>query len=328
MKRALRWAGFAIAGFVVILGLALGVVYFLSQSRMDKTYHVTPSPLMASAGILAGGGSVGGETDGNGPPGSEEADTDPISTAVARGEHLAVTRGCTDCHGADLGGAVFADDMPVFRISGSNLTPGGVGAFYSDEDWVRSIRHGVRPDERPLLFMPSYEFYYLSDDDVASLIEYFRSLPPVERDLRENSVGPLGRILFLTGKLPLLPAEMIDHEGPRPESPPPGVTIEYGAYLAVGCSGCHGETLSGGPIPGVPPEWPEAANITPDPATGIGRWSRDDFFRALREGMRPDGTELRGEFMPWPNLKQMKDDELEALWMYLSSLEGKPYGGR
>jgi hypothetical protein len=97
---------------------------------------------------------------------------------------------------------------------------------------------------------------------------------------------------------PLVPAEMIDHEGPRPTAPPPGVTVEYGAYLAVGCTGCHGEGFSGGPIPGISPDWPEAANITQDPETGIGGWTREDFYRAMREGRRPDGTELREESCP------------------------------
>jgi mono/diheme cytochrome c family protein len=251
-----------------------------------------------------------------------------MSEVLAWGEHIATTRGCTDCHAPDFGGGVFADEMPVFRLSASNLTGGGVGGEYSNEDWVRAIRHGIGPDGKPLLFMPSYEYYYLSDDDLAAMILYLKSLPAVSREFSENKVGPVGRVLFMAGQLPLVPAEMINHEGPRPTAPPKGATVEYGAYLAVGCTGCHGPGFSGGKIPGVPPEWPAATNITPDAETGIGSWSREDFFRALKEGRRPDGTELQAEYMPWPNMGQLYEDEMEALWMYVSSVEAKPFGGR
>ena len=132
----------------------------------------------------------------------------------------------------------------------------------------------------------------------------------------------------MAGQLPLVPAEMIDHEGPRPTAPPRGATLAYGEYLAVGCTGCHGPEFSGGPIPGVPPGWPKAANITPDSETGIGSWSRGDFMKAVTMGRRPDGRELQGEFMPWPNFAQLKADELEALWMYIQTVPAKPFGGR
>jgi mono/diheme cytochrome c family protein len=282
------------------------------------------SPGRGSGGSVSGSGSGDrvSEID-SGTPGSE-----PINATLEWGEHIATTRGCRDCHGEDLGGAVFADEMPVFRLYGSNLTPIGVGASYSDEDWIRAIRHGVGPDGKPLLFMPSYEYYYLSDRDLGALIAYLKSLPAVDRDSPGSQVGPLGRVLFKAGKLPLIPAEMIDHQAPRPETPMPGATVAYGEYLAVGCTGCHGEGFSGGAIPGVPPDWPEASNITPDRETGLGNWTRADFFRAMREGRRPDGTELRAEYMPWSNFVRFSDQELTALWMYLETLEPRPAGGR
>jgi mono/diheme cytochrome c family protein len=289
---------------VGLAALALGYVYLRTNARMDRIYDVNPEPV-----VLAQNGGV-------------------TEDLLAWGEHIATTRGCTDCHAGDLGGGIFADDMPVFRLSASNLTRGGIGARYSDADWVRAIRHGIGPDGQPLLFMPSWEYYFLGDEDLAALIVYLKSLPAVSRTLPESRVGPLGRILYLTGKLPLLPAEMIEHDGPRPRTPPRGASVEYGAYLAVGCTGCHGMGFSGGKIPGVPPSWPEAANITPHWETGIGGWSQEDFVRAMREGRRPDGTELRAAYMPWPNMGQLHDDELEALWLYLQVVEAKAFGGR
>jgi len=105
-----------------------------------------------------------------------------------------------------------------------------------------------------------------------------------------------------------------------------GVTVEYGHYIAAiaGCKGCHGPGLSGGPIPGGPPEWKPAANITP---TGIGHYKETDFFLALREGKRPGGAPI-DSLMPFRYTKDMTDDEIRALYMYLKTVPPKPYGGR
>jgi cytochrome c553 len=306
VKRFFTWAGIGVAGTAVILGLALFVVYTLTQDRMDRVYEVNPHALQVAA----------------------EAENGGAAETLARGKRLVTIRGCTDCHGEDLGGGVFADDLPVFRLSATNLTPGGIGAEYTDQDWVRAIRHGLGPDQKPLLFMPSYEYYYLGDEDLAAMIAYMKSLPPITRELPENKVGPLGRILLTAGQLPLLAAEVIDHHGSRPVAPPKGATPAYGEYLAIGCTGCHGAGFSGGKIPGVPPVWPEAPNITPDRETGIGEWTKEDFVRALTEGKRPDGTELQAQFMPWPNMGHLDDVEMEALWIYMSRLPPRPYGER
>ena len=218
MKRLLKWAGMGAAGLVSMLVLAFGFIYFQTQSRINRVYDVQPAPVSEAAfsvSFMDGAGMWDGGAVGEGAEGA-----DSRSDILRWGEHLSVTRGCIDCHGEDLGGAVFADEMPVMRLSASNLTPGGVGAGYSDADWARAIRHGVGPDGKPLLFMPSYEFYYLGDSDLAALMAYLKSLPAVTRELEENKVGPLGRVLFMAGQLPLVPAEMIDHEGPRPTAPP------------------------------------------------------------------------------------------------------------
>jgi cytochrome c553 len=91
--------------------------------------------------------------------------------------------------------------------------------------------------------------------------------------------------------------------------------VEYGTYLAgiAGCTSCHRPDLKGGPsgAPGAPP----AADIS---AAGLSDWTRADFFRAIREGRRPDGTEL-SEFMPWRFMADMTDDELDAIWLFLRS---------
>ena len=297
----MKWTGRIVGGLLGIVVLALAVLYGVTEYRMRKTYHVSPAPLAFH----------------------------PTPDAVQKGARLAVVRGCTDCHGENLGGKQFIDEMPLGRLYASNLTSGrgGVGATYTDQDWVRSIRHGVGPDGKPLLFMPAHEFNPIGDEDLGVLLAYVKSLPPVENVPVDNAVGPLGRALFLAGELPLVPAEMIDHDAPRKAAPAPGATAEYGAYLATGCTGCHGEGFSGGKIPGTPPDWPAAANLTSDPETGIGKWTEQDFFRALREGKRPDGTDLKPQ-MPWKLTAQMTDEEIRATWLYLRTVPAKAHGNR
>jgi len=301
MKKMARWVGYGLLGIVGFLVLAAAGVYGVSELRFRKTYDL--------------------------PQGIVAARND--SEAVTRGRHIAITRGCVDCHSENLAGAMVIDDPLAGRISGTNLTRGrgGVAATYDDNGWATAIRHGLRSDGKPLIFMPSHEFYPLSDEDVGDLIAYIKSVDPVDNETAPQRVGPLGRILYLTGQMPIIPAELIDHESPRPAAPAAGPTEAYGAYLATGCIGCHGPGYSGGRIPGTPPSFPFVRNITSDDETGIGRWTEADFFRAMREGRRPDGSEL-DPFMPVQYTRVMTDDEIRAIWLYLRTIPPKTQGNR
>lgn len=292
MKRTLRWSGYTFSSVLGIVVLAAGYVYFASEGRLNETYDVQPPSISFSAD----------------------------SAAVARGKHIATTRGCADCHGDNLGGRAFADNFIMGRIYGTNLTSGqgGVGGTYSDADWVRAIRHGIGPDGTPLILMPSYEYYYLSDRDLGALIAYLKQLPPVDRPDVGTAPGPMARLMVLTGELKLA-AEVVDHDAPHPEAPPAGPTVAYGEYLSKTCTGCHGTDFSGGPIPAAPPDWPPATNLTPDSTTGIGTWTPADFVRALREGTRPDGSTI-DPIMP-RQMGQFTDEEITALWKFLRTVE-------
>jgi mono/diheme cytochrome c family protein len=303
MLRIIKWIGIVLGGIIGLIVLAVVAVYVITEMRINKSYTVEP-----------------------------EAITIPTDeAAIEHGKHLVTAIGkCGDCHGANLAGQVFID-APPGKLFAANLTAGqgGVGGTYGDTDWVRSIRHGVGPDGKPLLFMPAQEFYYFSDADLGDLIAYLKSVPPVDNEPVASEVRPLGRVLFITGQLPLIPAELIDHAAPHLVEAEPGVTVEYGKYLTiVGCIGCHGPGLSGGQVPGTPPgapEFPPATNLTPGGATD--GWSEADFINAMRTGQRPNGTQLH-LFMPWPAVGQMTDDELKATWAYLQSVPAKPDGNR
>lgn len=128
---------------------------------------------------------------------------------------------------------------------------------------------------------------------------------------------------MVAGKLPLA-AEQIDQVAFKPEVVRPGVTVAYGRYLAVGCTGCHGANFSGGKIQVGPPDWPPPANLTP--AGGLARWTEKELFAALRTAKRPDGREL-SIVMPRA-FSQVTDDELMAIWLYLKTVAPAPTGVR
>lgn len=252
------------------------------------------------------------------------------AAAIARGEHVARTHGCFDCHGDDLGGRVVVDAFPVGRVAGPNLThgAGGLGAQLDTGALERAIRHGLAPNGRPLLFMPSQDYNALSDADAADLIAYVSTRPPVDRPVPAAVAGPLPRVLFVLGRMPLVDALHIDQHAAHRHAVTIAATAEYGAYLAsTACAGCHGAHFSGGRVPGTPPSLPPARNITPDTVTGIGNWSKAQFYAAMRQGKRPDGTAL-DRFMPWPSFASLSNVELDALWAFLHTLPPSPQGQR
>ncbi|MBC7841991.1 MAG: c-type cytochrome [Gemmatimonadaceae bacterium] len=293
------------AGQVLLVGLALGalaltVVYGFVEWQMRRPVTLPPQAAL-------------------------RVSLDSVS--VARGQHLATAvAGCTGCHGEDLGGRTIVDVPLVMRLTPSNLTTGegGMLSRYDDAALEAAVRHGVAANGRPLRFMPSHEFSDLADDHVAALIAYLRTRPPVDRRMPPTSIGPIARILAVTGKLVLIPYDRIDHARPHVARAPEGVSAEHGRYLAQGCKGCHGPQLSGGRIPGAPPDFPPARNITP---TGIGTWSDQDFVRAIRTGQRPNGAAISTR-MPWKDYAHMTDDELLSIRRYLATVPARATGLR
>jgi mono/diheme cytochrome c family protein len=228
-------------------------------------------------------------------------------------------------------GNIYLDDPAIGKVVASNLTSGkgGVGSGRTDRDWIRSVRHGIRPDGTPLLFMPSTEFYFLSDEDLGAVIAYIKSAPPVDNELPPSKLSMTGRIVMtFLPDFTFIPAELIPHEAPRPVAPEIGVTPEYGAYLTYSCKVCHGLTMSGGPIPGFPSSWPPAPNLTFGPGSALPAWTEDGFIQTIRTGVTPERRKIRGEFMPWGSYKYMSDNELKAVWIYLQSLPKLEYGNR
>lgn len=248
--------------------------------------------------------------------------------ALSRGERLARSRGCMDCHGERGEGRVFLRAMPVMELRPANLTTGARTARWSAQDWTRAVRHCVRPDGSGIPFMPCGDYRFLDDRDLGEIVAYLRSLPPSRNDPGLSSIGPVGRVLLLKGDLPYLVAETLDHRAPVHPAPPVGPTVEYGRYLAAGCTGCHGEHFSGGRIPGTPPEWPPATNITPDPSTGIAAMTEAQFEAVVTRGLARDGHTINPTYMPWRLFALLTPDERTALWRYLRTIPARPAGQR
>jgi cytochrome c553 len=299
MRRLLKVVGYLAAGAAALILVAAAAVYGFSEARYRRQYAVAPRTISVP-------------TD---------------SATIARGAHLAQTfGGCVECHGENLAGKVVFDDPPVGRVYGPNLTrgQGGLGALLTDADIVRAVQHGVGRDGRPLKVMPSSDYAHLTEGDLAAIMAWVRTRPAVDTAQPAVQVGPVGRALFVAGKLPMLHAERIDHARPAGTIVTPGVTVEYGRYIAaVGCKGCHGRALAGGPIEGGAPDWPPAANLTP--AGALKTWTAEGFAHFLRTGTRPNGT-LVSRVMPIRQTSRMTDEEIQALWLYLQTLPAAQTG--
>jgi cytochrome c553 len=247
---------------------------------------------------------------------------------LERGKHLAeAVAACTSraCHGADLAGGKPVAMGPVGTFTGPNITPGGLGALYTDAELARLLRHGIRKDGRSVRFMPVLDFDWLSDADIVAIVSYVRSVPAVDEPSGEVTVGTLGKVLDRQGGLVIDVARHIDHSKIE-LAPPPSPTKDYGRFLARLCTGCHGEHLSGGRIPGAPSNLPVPSNLTPH-ETGLAAWSYEDFDRLVTEGVRKNGSKL-DPFMPIESFGRMDDTEKHAIYEYLKSLPPAPAGGR
>ena len=243
------------------------------------------------------------------------------ANSLQRGRYLFMSRGCTECHGVDGAGREFVNDGKGVRLRGPNITtgPGGVVAAYRPEDWVRTIRHGVKPSGEPLMVMPSEDYNRLTDEDLAALVAYVRSLPSAKGEGAIIEFPAMVKALYGVGLIKDS-AEKIDHSLPPSKPVAAGRTVEHGAYVANMCLGCHGHDLAGGKIPGGPPDWPPAADLRGGKDSPMKLYARPEQFKAmLRTGKRPDGSEV-SNVMPFAVLKELNDTDVDAMYAYLKAL--------
>jgi mono/diheme cytochrome c family protein len=252
--------------------------------------------------------------------------------SVERGDYLVNSiMGCGNCHtplgpqGFDTSKAFagrVVDDSPAMHAVSANITPGGEVKDWTDAEFMKAIREGIRPDGSLIGPPMPFEVYGgISDDDLASIVAYLRTVPAVENDPGKS-----------TYNIPLPPAW-----GPPIASVaavPEGVTVEYGAYLAgpLGhCTVCHTPQLptgqfdfannlgAGGMEFAGPGGTVVSANITPN---GLGKYTDEQLATLITHGTRPDGSVLSPP-MPTYFLANLKPDDVKALILYLRQLPPK-----
>lgn len=274
---------------------------------------------------------------------------EPTPERVARGEYLVKTiAACGACHDGRQSGELTDPPDPALALAGGNYLKdeGGIAVWipnitgdketgigtWTDDEIIRAIRDGVRPDGSFLFpAMPYGAYQYMSDEDVRAIVAYLRSVPPVKlsRARGENVVPFPIRMALGMGAAMHEPVTSV-------AEPDRGDPVKYGEYLArvAHCTECHsmgkmgvraqGDAwMAGGDMamrePGVGSVWPP--NLTPDEETGLGRYSAEQIKMSLRSGMRLDGKPMAppmSYLMPYLALAEEKD--LDAIVAYLQSL--------
>ena len=277
MSRVLRWLRNAVIAVVALVVLAAIAVFAMSELALRRSYPVRGTAVAVPAD----------------------------SSSIAEGERLARIRGCPGCHESRLEGGMFVDDPKIARIAAPNLTK-AVRA-YSDAELEGIIRHGVRPDGRSVLAMPSDMFRLLDDADLGKILAYLHSAPEVPGLGRMVKPGPLGRLGLALGQYNPAAKDVRLVESVSDSFPAAGSPLARGAYLArTVCTECHGVTLAGG-------------GKIPDLRIAAG-YSREQFVRLMRTGVGLGERQLglmgevaRGRF------SHFTDEEIEALYAFLQS---------
>jgi mono/diheme cytochrome c family protein len=249
----------------------------------------------------------------------------PASVTEVAGTPEQIQRGkaisdgfCSACHsktGTLTGGVDIGEHFPV-RIGSfvsSNLTPVGQMNRWSDADIFRAIRNSVDPDGRWLIVMSYTNAGKLSDEDLRAVIAYIRSLPAIGKptDNQPDHLNLLGIAMLSAGMLPTGNPVSIAPVA----APPAGPTKRYGEYILSyqDCRACHGPKLTGG-VPG------QLGPLGPDLGL-VKEWKLEQFVATMRTGVDPSGHEL-GREMPWQPIGRMSDEELTAVYEYLTHLPG------
>lgn len=253
---------------------------------------------------------------------------------IERGRYLANGPvACANCHtprGPDMallmtrsyaGGFKIVD--PAFEVYTANITPDkdtGIGAW-TDAQIITAIREGKTREGKinfPPMPVPTYNS--MSDADVKAIVAYLRTVKPIHNEVPQSKYN--------------IPQQAMPPARGLP-APSPKDKVAYGRYIVTAlahCFECHsGPDAHGAPDPEhklgaggflitlAPGATVMTANITPDPETGIGKWSDADIKKAMTHGIRPDGRHLAPP-MPFPFFKNMSGRDLEAVIAYLRTI--------
>ena len=298
MKKILKWLGILVGVLLVIVISAIAVGSMRANSILTKEWTYSPDTIQIPT------------------------DAESVANGQYLVEHFLL---CSDCHGADLGGQeLFNPESGPGTLWAPNLTSGngGIGSGYTDADWLRSLRHGIRPNGENLIIMPADYYTTVDAGEIADAIAYLKTLPPVDRTYPTRELAFVPKAMLGLGAIPaseLIPAYKIEHDAAPMTAPPRGVTVEYGEYRASVCKACHGPDLMGAPAD-EENGFPAVPNLTQSGEL-IG-WTEADFINTLQTGVTPDGHELDPNAMPWQRIGKADLADLQAIWMYLQTQTG------
>jgi len=266
------------------------------------------------------------------------AGTAVAETQLERGEYLVRgPMGCGNCHtlqgpegpdmSKELAGGLLVIDDAMMQAYSPNITPAGPAGQWSDAELARAIREGLRPDGSLIGPPMPFTFYRaLSDTDLAAVVAFLRTLPPIENETPASVYH-----------IPLPPdyGPPVEHVADIPRGP----TVEYGAYIAgpvAHCLECHTPFGPQGPMIDTalaqggfefPGPWgvSVAPNI-PSSADGLADYTDDQIKAMITQGKRPDGSPMLPP-MPYGHFARMTPEDLEALVLYLRTLPPLPDAG-
>ena len=266
---------------------------------------------------------------------------EPSPARLARGEYLTSVAACFHCHSdhdfsspgypIPEGRRGAGWEMPIPELGSMvarNITSDpetGLGNW-TDDEIARAIQEGVSRDGSALFpVMPYMNFRNLDDEDLASIIVYLRTVPPVRQE------RPKSKLIF--------PLSLLVKTMPKPiESIASHTTVarttpeargEYLVRTVAGCQDCHTPAKQGTPIPGMDlgggfklndpgQSTPvHSRNITMD-VSGIAHYDEGLFIQTMRTGQIPG--RVLSHIMPFGGYKNLTDDDLRDMWAYLKTV--------
>ena len=256
---------------------------------------------------------------------------------LEKGKYLTIASGCAGCH-TDFRkkGRSFAGGAPIVTPFGTFYPPNitahkehGIGNW-SDDDFIRAMREGVRPDGAHYFpAFPYTSYTKMKSEDARAIKAYLFSLPSVDQPSTPHDIGfPFSWRFLQTGWKMLF-----FREGKFRPDPSKSASVNRGAYLSdalAHCGECHTpRNIMGGLdydrwMAGAKdgPEREAVPNITPDTETGLG-WSKEEIVEYLKSGQTPE-FDFAGSLMAdviAHNTGKMTDADRAAIADYLKSLK-------
>ncbi len=265
---------------------------------------------------------------------------------MARGEylfnHVAI---CVGCHSTldvtkygmpvkpgteGKGGENFAAYVKLRGLlQAPNITPAAI-KDWTDGELLRAITEGVNKDGKSLFPMMPYPNYGALDrKDMEAIVAYTRTLAPIENQTPETQLPvPLNIIV-----------KMMPRKAEFATRPDTSDLVAHGKYLVTmaSCGECHTQRIKGEAPAGMefaggmefelPFGTVRSVNITPDSATGIGSWTREEFIDKFKMYDPADyvaaevGMDGANTVMPWIQYAGMSKYDLGAIYSYLRTLK-------